>query len=203
MLPLGLIDDMAMRIKRANGARRDDAAGSGGYTPSREGVSMLVKPVPGSEGHLSRTALRVGGILDAARRRLVTIRYDARLPEVAQLLAAQNANLLVVCDHSGLMAGVVTKTDIVRRIGQCHGHTCTLSGAVVMTRDVFCCRSEDMLEDVWAVMKLAGFREVPVVDQRGKAIGIVAARDVLHALFERLGYEEDLLRDYVMGNGYH
>ncbi len=157
----------------------------------------------GRTEHLNRTALRVAGILDAARRRLVTIRYDARLPEAAQLLATRNTNLLVVCGPSGLMAGVVTKTDIVRRIGHCHGHTCLLSGAAVMTRDVFCCQSDDLLEDVWATMKLAGFREAPVVDRRGRAIGIIAARDVLHALFERLGYEEDLLRDYVMGNGYH
>jgi len=57
----------------------------------------------------------IEGLLQTGSERLVTIRDDARLIEVAKLLSAQT-DLVVVCDADRLLRGVVTKTDVVRQI---------------------------------------------------------------------------------------
>src|SRR3954465_6145353 len=66
-------------------------------------------------------SMRVANILSVARERLVTIQADALLTEAAKLLGGTHRALLVVCDSKEAMAGVLTKTDIVRQVALCHG----------------------------------------------------------------------------------
>ncbi|WP_271606020.1 CBS domain-containing protein [Bradyrhizobium sp. CCBAU 11434] len=53
----------------------------------------------------------VGKLIATARSRLVTIIDDAPLIEAAKLLRA-GTDLVVVCGPEGLLAGVITKTDV-------------------------------------------------------------------------------------------
>lgn len=142
-------------------------------------------------------------MLSAAREKLVTIDQSAPLSTAARILSSKEANLVVVCDREGRLAGVIAKTDIVRQIGNCVGFACTTAASAVMTRDVVCCRPQDFLDDVWATMKDRGLKHIPVIDHGSHPIGLVIARDVLDALLDEVEYEEQLLRDYVMSIGYH
>ena len=72
-----------------------------------------------------------------------------------------------------------------------------------MTRTVIHCRPNDLLHDIWLIMKERGLRNIPVVDQDSRPIGVLNARDALEVLLEEAEYEEGLLRDYVMCVGYH
>jgi CBS domain-containing protein len=72
-----------------------------------------------------------------------------------------------------------------------------------MMRNVILCHPSDLLRDVWAVMKERGVKNIPVIGQDSRPIGVLNARDVLEALMEEAEYEEALLRDYVMSVGYH
>ncbi len=141
-------------------------------------------------------------ILPIARERLVTIGNKAKLLEAAALLGRGRIDLVVVCDDAGKIAGVVTRADIVSRVSQCSGHACTASVASAMSRDVTSCRPTDALETVWESMKEKGHIHVPVLDQHDRPLGTLSARDALQALLKESEYEEDLLRDYVMGIGY-
>ena len=42
----------------------------------------------------------------------------------------------------------------------------------------------------------------PILDDDGRAQGVLHARDVAIALLDEVNYEELLLRNYVMGVGY-
>ena len=48
-----------------------------------------------------------------------------------------------------------------------------------------------------------GLKNIPVVDQNSRPIGVLNARDALEVLLEEVEYEELLLREYVMCIGYH
>jgi predicted transcriptional regulator len=100
------------------------------------------------------------------------------------------------------MVGVVTKTDVVRCISHCHGSGCTTAAATVMTQDVTHCRPDDLLQDIWSIMKQRSLLHIPIVSQDFKPLGVVNARDALFALLAEVEHEEALLRDYVMGIGY-
>jgi CBS domain-containing protein len=144
----------------------------------------------------------VDAILPGARERLAMISHDAPLIQAAQLLSNAAVNLVVVQNDDGTLAGVITKTDVVRQIGRCVGSSCTTAASAVMTQKVIACHPGESLTEVWATMKQRGLKHVPVVDQQFHPLGVLYARDALQVLLVEVEYEELLLRDYVMGVGY-
>ena len=110
--------------------------------------------------------------------------------------------MVVVCDHAGVMVGVVTWTDIVRQIRHCQGCACTTPCIDVMTRDATCCSPDDLLHEVWAVMKSKALQSVPIVDAERRPIGLVSARDALELLLSEVEHEGELMKEYVNCVGY-
>lgn len=145
----------------------------------------------------------VEAILPAARERLITLGDEARLVDAARLLRDVGADIVVVRQADETLAGVITKTDVVRQISHCQGTSCTAAASAVMTKAVVCCRPNDLLSDVWSGMKVRHLKNVPILDPDSRPIGVLNARDALEALLEELEYQEILLRDYVMCVGYH
>jgi CBS domain-containing protein len=143
----------------------------------------------------------IAGMLPKARERLATIADDVPLIEAAKLLQA-GSELVIVCNSAGLLVGVITNTDIVAQISHCQGASCITTAALVMKRDVVLCEAKDLLHDVWTRMKARGLRNVPVVDQDSRPLGLLHARDILQALLSESENEDSMLRDYVMGVGY-
>ena len=76
------------------------------------------------------------------------------------------------------------------------------AASAVMTRAVVLCRPDDRLNEVWSVMKERHLKNIPIVDQEVRPLGVLNVRDALEALLEEVEYEEVLLRDYVMCVGY-
>ena len=143
----------------------------------------------------------IEGMLRAAREKLVTIVGDATLIDAAKLLCS-GTDLVIVCDDKGVLQGVVTKTDVVKQISVCQGATCTCPVWTVMTRDVALCRGSDRLEDVSKLMKERHLKNIPVVDEDRRPIGVLTARAILRVLLSDSEYEEAQLSDYVKGVGY-
>ncbi len=144
----------------------------------------------------------VSTIEAATQARLATAGVNAPLVEVANQLSVTRISLVVICAENGTIAGVITKTDIVKQLGKYVGNVSNMIAADVMTRDVTCCAPDDCLPDVLAMMRQFGFVHLPVVDDAGNPVGVVNARDALRAMLGEEKYEAALLRDYVMGVGY-
>lgn len=142
-------------------------------------------------------------LLANARDRLVVIQSDERLTAVATQLGDPNIRLVIVCAAGGKMVGVISRTDIVRRIGQCTGCTCTETVQSAMVDKVLACRSSEPLDNVWKRMKDSGCSHLPVLDDAGRPVGILSAQDVLVSLLADQSRKEAVLLDYVRGVGYH
>ena len=145
----------------------------------------------------------VEGILPAARERLVVIGSDAPLIAAATLLRDLDRDIVVVRGSEGVLAGVITKTDIVRQISRCQGGACLTGASAVMTKAVVYCNPGDLLREVWMIMKERHLKNIPILDGDSRPVGVLNARDALDALLEAIQYEEVLLREYVMCVGYH
>lgn len=140
-------------------------------------------------------------LLPTAREKLVTIIEDAPLSQAASLLATRT-DLVAVCSPAGLLAGVITKTDIVRQIAQTHGMGVAVAASSAMVRDVVLCRSGETVSDVWARTKARKLKNIPFVDEGSRPVGLLHARDLLQVLLRDSENDEAMLRDYVMGVGY-
>ena len=150
---------------------------------------------------LGNNPMYVERLLPVAREKLVTITDDAPLMEAANFLH-KGTDLVIVIGSAGLVAGVITKTDVVGQMSRCQGASCTMAASLAMTRDVAVCRPGELLQDVWKRMKERKLKNIPVVDQDSRPIGVLHARDILQVLLNEAQDEESMLRDYVMGIGY-
>jgi CBS domain-containing protein len=150
---------------------------------------------------LGDNEMYVEGLLSAARERLVTIVGKAPLSEAAKFLH-EGADLVIVCSSAGLVVGIITKTDVVGQMSRCQGASCTMPASLAMTRDVVVCQRGELLQDVWKRMKERELKNIPIVDQDSRPVGVLRARDILQVLLEESEDEESMLRDYVMSIGY-
>lgn len=145
----------------------------------------------------------VDRLLPIAQQKLAIIAEGVQLIEAAKLLRDADTDIVAVCAADGVLTGVITKTDVVGQIGHCRGQSCTEPASSAMTRDVIACKPDQLLREVWTLMKSRGLKNVPIVDAESRPIGMLNARDALQLLLEEVEDEELLLRDYVMCVGYH
>ncbi len=158
-------------------------------------------PVAAAEARAVAPSL-VAGVEEIARSRLLTVSATASLVEVAALLSSAQISVVVVCDDAGAPLGVITETVLVKRLGLGQADFFATRAAEVMTRDITVCALDEVLSDVLAMMHTRGLIHVLLVGADKRALGVVNARDGLRALLAAGNYEEELLRNYIMGIGY-
>ena len=72
----------------------------------------------------------VDKLLPIALQKLVTITDSAQLIEAAKLLRDAGTDIVAVCTSSGVLAGVITKTDVVGQISRFQGQSCATPGVI-------------------------------------------------------------------------
>jgi CBS domain-containing protein len=121
---------------------------------------------------LGDNAMYVERLFPAAREKLVTIADGAPLTEAANFLHKGTA-LVIVCDSAGLVAGVITKTDVVGQMSRCQGASSTMAASLAMTRDVVVCRPGGLLQDLRKRKKERKLKNIPVVDKDSRPVGVL------------------------------
>jgi CBS domain-containing protein len=128
---------------------------------------------------------------------VVTIRAEATLAELIEILTEHNFGALVVSDDGRHVDGIVSERDVVRRLRQGHEALDALVSDV-MTTDVHVCEPQDSLDDLMRQMTNARVRHIPVVID-GELAGLVSIGDAVKARISELEFERDQLNQYVAG----
>ena len=106
---------------------------------------------------------------------------DTPLREAARLMKEQDVGVLPVVDRDGSdrLVGIVTDRDIaIRHVAEGHdSSSCPVREA--MTSNVRTAREDDDIDDVMDLMGREQVRRIPVVDERGGLVGIVAQADIV------------------------
>ena len=110
-----------------------------------------------------------------------TVTPDMNLPEVARLMQNEDVGIVPVVDAGGSrkLVGVVTDRDIALRVVGEGRDPNSVRVSDVMSTNVRTCREDDSVDDVMDVMGKEQVRRVPIVDERGSLVGIVAQADVV------------------------
>lgn len=141
-------------------------------------------------------------MLDTARGRLATLTCQSTVCDAAAIVIDPKTPLAVVCDGEGVAIGVISRTDVLKVLSGERVDPFILGVEAIMSRSVFSCRMHQILQQVWETMSARSLRCVPILDDAGRPLGILHARDLACALLEEVTNEEVLLRDYVLGIGY-
>lgn len=105
---------------------------------------------------------------------------DTTVREAAQLMKSEDVGMLPVVRSAGSknIVGVVTDRDLaIRHVAEGHSSPdCPVSEA--MSSNVKTCKENDSVDDVMRVMGREQVRRIPIVDERGDLVGIVAQADI-------------------------
>ena len=121
--------------------------------------------------------------IELMSRNPATCTPETSLERAAHLMDTHDCGCLPVVENgSGRVIGVVTDRDIALR-GVAHGKPPQSLVGDVMTGEPTCCHPVDDVETVQRIMSERQVRRVPVVDEDGTCIGIIAQADLaLHDL---------------------
>lgn len=115
------------------------------------------------------------------KQNLVTCEPDAKVSDAAQLMADRNVGAIMVLTDDK-PRGIVTDRDIVLRCiaKNVDVNDCTVEQ--IMSESVEMVKDSDGLFDCIKKMHNAHVRRMPVVDQQGKAVGMVSFGDIMAIL---------------------
>lgn len=106
-------------------------------------------------------------------------RADATVEQAAELMKSANVGLIpVVADRMHKLIGVITDRDIAIKVVADRRDPRTTSVADVMTSDPIACGAHETAEAVMALMAANQVRRIPIVDEGGVIVGIVAQADL-------------------------
>jgi CBS domain-containing protein len=105
---------------------------------------------------------------------------DASVAEIARRMRDLDVGIIPVVDDedSFRLRGVVTDRDIAVRVAAEGKDAKKTLARDVMSTEVQCVTENDHVRDVFAVMKRARVRRVPVTDVGGRLVGIIAQADL-------------------------
>ena len=117
--------------------------------------------------------------------------YDA----VKKMVAANVASLLV--SEGGEITGIITERDYLRRV-TVEGRTDEgTSVCEIMSSPLIVVTPQTSIDECMALMTNRRIRHLPVVDDRGRVVGIVSIGDVVKLKSKQQSFEIKFLHEYI------
>jgi CBS domain-containing protein len=98
---------------------------------------------------------------------------DTTVDAAAQMMADLDVDALPVGEAEGALAGIITSRDILLRVVAPRRDPRSTRIAEAMTAVIFSCAPEDDPRDVLREMERHQVRQMPVLDRRGRILGLV------------------------------
>jgi CBS domain-containing protein len=108
-----------------------------------------------------------------------TCRLETSLGLASKRMAETACGTLLVLDHHGRVAGILTDRDLALAIGKSDRNPFHMTVDEAMTRDVHTCSPNEDLSAVLERMAIAKVRRLPVVTADGDLKGIVSIDDII------------------------
>lgn len=144
--------------------------------------------------------MTVAAILKHKGSRVETVRPNATVQQVSNLLAENRIGATVVVGAAGEVVGVVSERDLVHAIAKHGGAALNRAVDEIMTRNVETCRLTDTSEALMEQMTRGRFRHLPVVEG-GRLIGIISIGDVVKRRIEDSELERRSMHSYIAQAG--
>lgn len=123
---------------------------------------------------------------DIMTTELIVGHPEMTLEEAIKILFNSRITGLPVVDTKNRMIGVVTEYDIIRSVRN-KGHKIPLSlkKKIRFTRKVTVVSEETELDEILGLFIDKKVRRLPVLDAKGRLVGIISRRDIMRLLFYR------------------
>ncbi len=116
-------------------------------------------------------------------KKVVTAKEETTIQKAIEILHKKHIGSVVILDNEKKCTGIFTERDAIRVTAQKIPSTTPLKK--VMTKNVVTIRKDASLEEARRLVVARGIRHLPVVDQKGKLVGLFAVRGFLDEIFGR------------------
>eukprot|EP00980_Cylindrotheca_fusiformis_P023370 scaffold10429_cov126-Cylindrotheca_fusiformis.AAC.1 len=111
---------------------------------------------------------------------------DDSILAVTQMLASKRGDASLVVSGEGGLAGIITDTDVTRRVVAKHVDPASTSISAAMTPNPTCVSMTDSAMDAMSTMVENHFRHLPVVDENGGVVGLLDIAKCLNDAITKL-----------------
>ncbi len=139
--------------------------------------------------------MRVSDILGRKGTKTATVKPTDTVGRAVEILREHGFGALVVSDNGRSIDGIVSERDIVRALGVTEG-LLELPVADIMTRKVFTCAPNDLIDGLMNMMTEKRIRHLPV-DIDGELSGLVSIGDVVKHRVSELEDEKQVMHEYI------
>ncbi len=140
--------------------------------------------------------MRISEVLRRKGDEVVTIRSDATIADLLDLLASRRIGAVVVSDGEGRVDGIISERDLVLKLRVGTEAFGSVRVRELMSTDVATCEPGDDTETLARRMTEMRVRHLPVLVD-GRLAGIVSIGDIVKQRLDELQEERDQLVDYV------
>lgn len=121
--------------------------------------------------------------------------------DAAQLMAERGVAAVMITEGTRLK-GIMTEQDITKRVVAAKLDPDQTRVGDVMTTNPDTLRPGDQAQDALQMMRKHKYRHLPVVDERGNAVGIVSVRDLYAVVQGELESTIKSCESYIGGESY-
>jgi signal-transduction protein with cAMP-binding, CBS, and nucleotidyltransferase domain len=116
----------------------------------------------------------------------ITLHSENTVLAVTQLLASKRGDAAIITDQSGGLAGIITDTDVTRRVVAKQLPASSTRVSDVMTANPSCVSMSDPATDALVTMVENRFRHLPVTDDNGAIVGVLDIAKCLNDAISKL-----------------
>ena len=109
---------------------------------------------------------------------------DETVTRIAKLMKTENVGSIPICENrdSKKLIGIVTDRDLAIQVVAAAKDPHTVKASDIMTGNPITCRPDDDLQTALEAMERRQIRRIPVTDQSGHLVGIIAQADIARRL---------------------
>jgi CBS domain-containing protein len=141
-------------------------------------------------------------ITNLMTKRVITITENQTLQEASKLMYQNNVGSVIILksadeiDSESVATGIVTERDIARIVGFSQAFSPTMSISEMMSKPLLTTTTSSSLKESADLMQQNNIRRLPVLDGKGKLVGIVTAKDILRStmdIIKKVMVEQDFM----------
>lgn len=144
--------------------------------------------------------MAVAHILQQKGAAVITVSPGDSVQSIVDTLARHRIGAVVVIDHDGGIAGIVSERDVVRAMAGDGTSVFSKTAQDIMTARVRTCAPSDSEAELMQLMTDNRIRHLPVLAD-GQLAGMVSIGDVVKLRIENIEREADHMKSYIASAG--
>ena len=128
-----------------------------------------------------------------------TIDPDETVFNAIKLMSDKEIGSLLVM-RGGRLIGILSERDYTRKVALMERSSKTTKVADIMTGKVITVDPGAGVDDCMRLMSTHHIRHLPVIDETGRAVGVISILDVLKSILSNKEFEIQQLENYIAGS---